>query len=61
MCAGLRGEQGDEQDLGVAPDRLPDCRVRVSTHVVSLSVGGHGVLYDRKTFQRPADSYITLS
>lgn len=31
----LRGKQGDEQDLGVAPDGLPDCRVRVCTHIVS--------------------------
>jgi len=30
----LRGKQGDKQDLGVAPDGLPDCRVRVCTHVV---------------------------
>jgi hypothetical protein len=30
----LRGEESDEQDLGIPLDRLPNRRVRVRTHVV---------------------------
>ena len=57
----LRGEQSDEQDLGVALDRLPDCRVRVITHAVGDGSRRRGLWWTRRPFRKRTSWSLYIS